>query len=126
MLEQEMKAFLRRVIPGVLFLVTMCCSGSIGHAQITGLADAEKTLTDSGLEEIRPGVWALKAADGNNFAARKFRLLRGKKNIREALLFVGGKLEAPKTLNFLIQIAEFGNEMLHSPSPLHNNTMIVV
>ena len=99
MLEQEMKAFLRRVIPGVLFLVTTCCSGPIGYGQITGLADAEKTLTDSGLEEIRPGVWALKAADGNNFAARKFRLLRGKKYIQEALLFVGGKLEAPKTSN---------------------------
>ena len=99
MLEQAMKSFLRRVIPGVLFLVTTCCIGSIGHGQITGLADAEKTLTDSGLEEIRPGVWSLKAADGNNFAARKFRLLRGKKHIQEALLFVGGKLEAPKTSN---------------------------
>ena len=100
MLEQAMKSFLRRVIPGVLFLVTTCGIGSIGHGQITGLADAEKTLTDSGLEEIRPGVWSLKGADGNNFAARKFRLLRGKKHIQEALLFVGGKLEAPKTFIF--------------------------
>ena len=99
MLEQEMKDFLMRAILGVLFLVTTCCIGSIGHGQITGLADAEKTLADSGLEEIRPGVWSLKAADGNNFAARKFRLLRGKKHIQEALLFVGGKLEAPKTSN---------------------------